>query len=84
MPEGILCNRKTINTEPELKALLADKGGKQYYEEMKSLDVDVPALRKSLENTCKTRTRTWLEICAHCSLCADSCFLYLANNRDPK
>ncbi len=84
MPEGILCNRKVINTEADLKALLADKGGKQYYEEMKSLEVDVPALRQSLENTCKSRTKTWLDICAHCSLCADSCFLYLANNRDPK
>ncbi|WP_446424127.1 sulfate respiration complex iron-sulfur protein HmcF [Mailhella sp.] len=82
MPEGILCNRKPINTEEDLKRILADKGGKQYYEEMKNLEVDVPALQRTLEKTCKSRTRTWLEICAHCSLCADSCFFYKANNRD--
>ena len=84
MPEGTLCNRKPIKTEEELKALLADKGGKKYYEEMKSLDVDTVALWDTLQKTCKSRTLTWLEICAHCALCADSCFLYKANNRDPK
>ncbi len=40
MPEGILCNKKTVNTKEELHALLADKSGKQYYEEMNHLDVD--------------------------------------------
>ena len=58
MPEGTLCNRKTIDTEEDLKTLLADKGGKQYYEEMRHLEVDVPKLKKSLETTCKSRTRT--------------------------
>ena len=61
MPEGTLCNRKPINTEEELKTLLADKGGKQYYEEMKSLDVDTVALWETLQKTCKSRTMTWLE-----------------------
>lgn len=83
MPEGLLCNRKPINTKEELKTLLADKGGKQYYEEMRQLPVDTRALWNTLETTCRSRTRAWLEICAHCSLCADSCFLYMANNRDP-
>jgi len=30
------------------------------------------------------RIRTWLSICARCGLCAESCFFYLAHNRDPK
>lgn len=30
------------------------------------------------------RFKTWLSICAHCSLCADTCHYYLANDRDPK
>lgn len=30
------------------------------------------------------RFKTWLSICAHCSLCADTCHFYLANDRDPK
>ncbi|GFM32395.1 (Fe-S)-binding protein [Desulfovibrio subterraneus] len=84
MPEGIFCNKRPVNTEEDLKALLGDKGGAQYYEEMKKLDVDVPALAATLEKTCKSRIRTWLEICAHCGMCADSCFLYRVSDRDPK
>ena len=84
MAEGILCNRKPVNTKEELQALLADKSGKQYYEEMKSLDVDTKALWATIQKSLKSRLKTWLEICAHCGLCADSCFYYLANNKDPK
>ena len=84
MPEGALCNKKPVETEEQLQALLADTQGKQYYEEMNELEVDTNALWKTLQNTCKSRLRTWLEICAHCGMCADSCFLYFVNNKDPK
>jgi len=84
MPEGKFCNKKPIETEEELKALLGDTGGKQYYQEMKSLDVDQVLLWKTIQNTLKSRMKTWLEICAHCGMCADSCFLYLINDQDPK
>ena len=83
MPEGQFCNKKPIQTEEELKALLGDKGGKQYYEEMAKLDVDTVKLWDTIQKTCKTRTKTWLEICAHCGMCADSCFFYRTNNNDP-
>jgi Fe-S oxidoreductase len=83
MAEGKFCNRKTINTEEELQALLGDKGGKQYYDEMNRLDVDTQKLATTLKNTLKSRLKGWLEICAHCGMCADSCFFYLANGRDP-
>ncbi|MBU1248460.1 MAG: (Fe-S)-binding protein [Proteobacteria bacterium] len=84
MPEGTVCNKKTIDTKEQLDALLADKSGKVYYEEMKSLDVNVDMLKTALKNTLRSRLKTWLEMCAHCGLCADSCFLYLVNKRDPK
>ncbi len=84
MAQGKLCNRKPVNTREELKALLDDKNGAQYYQEMNQLDVDREALYNTLQKTCKSRLRTWLEICARCGLCADSCFFYLANQRDPK
>ena len=84
MPEGKFCNKKPVDTEEDLKALLGDTGGKQYYEEMKSLDVDQALLWKTIQNTLKSRMKTWLEICAHCGMCADSCFLYLINDQDPK
>ena len=84
MPDGKFCNKKPVETEEELKALLGDTGGKQYYEEMKSLEVDSELLWKTIQNTLKSRMKTWLEICAHCGMCADSCFLYLINDCDPE
>jgi len=83
MPEGTLCNKNTVDAKEYLDALLADKSGKKYYEEMTRLDVDQEKLRKTLAATLKSRLSTWLEICSHCALCADTCFFYLANQRDP-
>ena len=84
MSEGILCNRQPVTTLEALKALLADTGGRKYYAEMQSLDVDQEALRGSLKSLCRSRIKTWLQICSHCALCADACFLYLANSQDPR
>ncbi len=84
MPEGILCNRQPINTDEQLKLTLNDKSGKQYYEEMNQLDVDTDKLWAAIQKTMKSRTKTWLEICAHCGLCAESCFLYQVNGRVPE
>ena len=30
------------------------------------------------------RFKTWLGICAHCALCADTCHFYKASGNDPK
>ena len=84
MPEGILCNKRPVETKGELQALLDDGRGQRYYEEMNELEVDRAALWATLQKTCKSRMRTWLEICAHCGMCADSCYLYTVNNKDPK
>jgi len=84
MPEGTLCNKRPVNTKEELQALLADKSGKTYYEEMNRLEVDPKVLQATLRRTFRSRFRTWLDMCAHCGLCAESCFLYLANKRDPR
>lgn len=84
MPEGKFCNKTPITTDEQLKATLGDKGGKQYYEEMNHLDVDSDKLWAAIQKTMKSRTKTWLEICAHCGLCAESCFLYQVNGRVPE
>jgi len=84
MPEGKLCNKKPVTTKEELDALLADKSGKEYYAEMNHLEVDKDALGGTIQKSFKSRLQTWLEICAHCGLCADACFYYLANEKDPK
>ena len=59
MPEGTLCNKQPINTKEELDALLADKSGKVYYEEMNHLEVDREKLWSTIQNTFKSRLRTW-------------------------
>ncbi len=84
MPEGKLCNRQPVNTEEQLMLVLSDKGGKQYYAEMEELDVDTAKLWATIQKTMKARLKTWLEICAHCGLCAESCFLYQVNGRIPE
>ncbi|MBT3311447.1 MAG: (Fe-S)-binding protein [Desulfobacterales bacterium] len=37
----------------------------------------------SILNKNKKRMKMYLRICAHCSLCAESCFLYNTKNKDP-
>jgi hypothetical protein len=72
-------------TEEALKALLGDTGGKQYYEEMKALEVDSdnfsgPPFRKPANRAFAPGWRF-----APTAACApNSCFLYLISNRDPK
>lgn len=46
--------------------------------------VDTTAIRRLLEAHDSARTRVWLNICSSCGLCAESCFFYLANDRDPR
>ena len=79
----ILCSTQPVTTKEGIHALLSDKGGAEYYAQMRNLPVDQTKLLHDLDTTCKSRTRTWLDICAHCGMCADSCFFYKANNEDP-
>jgi len=39
---------------------------------------------KELLNSRKGQMKRFLSYCAHCSLCADSCFLYTKHSRDPQ
>jgi len=84
MPEGKYCFRRPLQTEEDIMHLLSDTRGTNYYKEMEELEVDTEALKKRLDATCKSRIRTWLDICARCGLCADSCFLYRVNDRNPE
>lgn len=40
-------------------------------------------IRQILNQNNGARIRTWLSICSRCGLCAESCFFYLANDKDP-
>lgn len=46
--------------------------------------VNVQKIQSILNANEGARMRSWLDICARCGLCADSCFFYLAHDKDPK
>lgn len=46
--------------------------------------VDEKFIKERLTALKGGRFKAWLEICAHCGYCADSCFFYLAHDKDPK
>ena len=39
---------------------------------------------KVILDTEKAKMKLWLKVCAHCSLCAESCFLFTTKGGDPK
>ena len=49
---------------------------------MKS-EVNITQINRMLEKR-KAKMKLSLSVCAHCSLCAESCFLFNSNNSDPK
>ena len=46
--------------------------------------IDTDFIRERLAFFKGARFKAWLEICAHCGMCADSCFFYTAHDKDPK
>ncbi len=46
--------------------------------------IDHVKIKAILDSNLGARMRTWLSICARCGLCADSCFFYLAHDKDPQ
>jgi heterodisulfide reductase subunit C len=53
------------------------------FRESISADIDNAAVRALLEKH-EFAMRMALRVCAHCGLCAESCFLYVANDRRPE
>ena len=49
---------------------------------MAHTDIDAAPIQRILKNN-KREIKLGLKVCAHCSLCAESCFLYEAT-KDPK
>jgi Fe-S oxidoreductase len=45
--------------------------------------VDTPGIREILDRH-KAKMTTALRVCAHCSLCAESCFLFHLHDGDPR
>ncbi len=63
---------------------MADTAEKKFeYEDDTDKPVDVNQVRAILKANDGARIKTWLSICSRCGLCAESCFVYMANERDP-
>jgi heterodisulfide reductase subunit C len=45
--------------------------------------VDVKKMKEMLDRK-KGKMKRYLSYCAHCSLCAESCFLFTAHHKDPQ
>ena len=45
--------------------------------------VDTKQIKEMLDRK-KGKMKRYLSHCAHCSLCAESCFLYMAHHKDPQ
>ncbi len=46
--------------------------------------VDIAKIKSMMDVNYGSRLRSWLSICSRCGLCADSCFFYLARDKDPE
>ena len=51
--------------------------------EVKHRPIDTAKITEMLDRK-KEKMKLLLSFCAHCSLCAESCFLYRNHNKDPK
>ena len=45
--------------------------------------VNTQVIKERLDAAKGARMKMWLEMCAHCGLCAESCFFYQAHDKDP-
>ncbi len=50
--------------------------------ETNTTEIDIAPIQELLDHN-KAKMKLWLRACAHCSLCADSCFLYTTKGHDP-
>ena len=50
---------------------------------MDTLTSDTKAVKKILKKN-KAKMKLYIGMCAHCSLCAESCFLFNSHDKDPK
>jgi Fe-S oxidoreductase len=63
---------------------LKTAGKKFEFENNTDTPVDVNRVRQILDADHGARIRIWLSICSRCGLCAESCFVYVSNDRNPR
>jgi Fe-S oxidoreductase len=47
-------------------------------------EINPDAVMEYLKPRMGARFKTWLQICAHCGMCSDTCHFYVSNANDPK
>ncbi|MCJ7594932.1 MAG: (Fe-S)-binding protein, partial [Desulfobacterales bacterium] len=47
-------------------------------------EINPKAIMDFLKPRMGARFKTWVQICTHCGMCADTCHFYLAGGKDPK
>ncbi len=52
-------------------------------DQMRTLKFDTAGVKKILQKN-KSKMKFYLGMCAHCSLCAESCFLFNSHDKDPR
>lgn len=52
--------------------------------EVQEKPVNTEKIKQILDANDSARIKTWLSICSRCGLCAETCFFYLANDKDPR
>ena len=53
------------------------------FRKVNTAGVDSDSIRKIMDEK-KAKMKLSLKACAHCTLCAESCFLFMGRNKDPK
>ena len=53
------------------------------FRKVNTAGVDSDAIRSIMDEK-KAKMKMSLKACAHCTLCAESCFLFMGRNKDPK
>jgi len=77
-------NEKPVETEQIEEGQGLESGEPAGGSEALDKPVDVKQIRSILDANNGARIRTWLSICSRCGLCAESCFFYLANDKNPR
>ena len=73
--------KETSTNEQEEKVTSTSEVAEKPVEAKK---INTQKIREILAANSGARIRSWLSVCSRCGLCAESCFFYLANNRDPR
>ncbi|MBA4395541.1 MAG: (Fe-S)-binding protein, partial [Desulfobacca sp.] len=48
------------------------------------MTINPESIRQAVDARMNARLKMWMQICAHCGLCADTCHFFTAKDKDPR